>query len=94
MATEYFPKEMILELIEEGVSDSGAHLVETEIIELSRWSAHYRIVFEFDGKVYACEYSSALTELQDERPFEYENEVECVEVQPVETTVIKYIEKE
>ena len=92
--TEYFDKHMILEIIQEGESENGARLVDKEIEELTRWDVHYKVVFEFDAKLYMFSYSEGLTEMQDHRPFEYEDEVECIEVEPKEQTVIVYVEKE
>ena len=62
-----------------------------EIIDTSRWSTIYELVFEHEGKHYLTTYSVGATESQDERPWEYENEVECVEVELVPVTVKKWI---
>lgn len=95
MTIEYFPKEILLEVIDNGESETGAHLVEHEILELESLIAHYRVVFEYDAKLYACEYSISVSEMTQEHPFEYEgNEIECVEVEPKEVTSIIYVEKE
>ena len=52
-----------------------------------RWSETREIVFEHGGKFYSTTYSQRLTEMQDESPWEYEKEVECVEVELIEKTI-------
>lgn len=64
-----------------------------EITETSRWSIHHKIVFEHEGKFYQTYYSEGATEMQDESPWEYEDEVECVEVELKEVKVMKWIPK-
>lgn len=58
-----------------------------------RWSIDYEAVFRFTqtGKLYRFNWSAGATEMQEERPFEYEDEVEPVEVDAVEVTVTKYV---
>ncbi|ATO52133.1 hypothetical protein BrL25_19035 [Brevibacillus laterosporus DSM 25] len=59
-----------------------------QIVDQSRWSIHHDIIFKWiDGKYYSTGYSVGATECQDERPWEYENEVECTEVHQVEKMV-------
>lgn len=55
--------------------------LEDKIIDTLRWSAIHEIIFELDGKYWRTEYSCGLTELQDEGPWDYEDEVECEEVE-------------
>jgi len=62
-----------------------------EIIGTTRWSVLHTIVFEYEGKFYQTEYSIGATEQQDEGPWEYEDEVECVEVEEKEVTVTKWV---
>lgn len=53
-----------------------------EIIGTRRWSIDNRIVFKWkDGKYYETFFSEPATEMQDERPWEGEKEVECWEVE-------------
>lgn len=54
--------------------------LEDIITDTTRWSILHTIVFEFDGKFYRANYSVGATECQDERPWEYEDEIECIEV--------------
>jgi hypothetical protein len=84
-----FPKETLRELLWSKID--GFEVVEDDIIDTSRWSIIYSLVFKHDGKFYATSYSVGATEQQDESPFEYSpDEVECKEVFPVEKTVIVY----
>lgn len=64
-----------------------------EITDTSRWSSHHRIIFLHDGKFYETHYSEGLTEMQEESPWEYEDEVECYEVELKEVLVKKWVRK-
>lgn len=70
----------------------GTEIIENEIIDTSRWSNHYRLIFKKDDKYYQTSYSVGATESQDERPWEYEDKVECIEVEPYEKITIAYRE--
>lgn len=65
-------------------------VVKDDIIDTSRWSIHHEIVFKYEDKYYRTTYSVGATESQDEIPWEYEDEVECEVVEPVEKTYIDY----
>lgn len=67
--------------------DLPYNAVENDITSVSRWSVHHSIIFEYDGKFWRASYSEGATEMQDERPWEYEEDVECTEVHQVEKTV-------
>jgi hypothetical protein len=58
-----------------------------EITNHNRWSVGHRIVFQYNDKVYEAYYSVGATESQDESPWEYEDEIECTEVEEVEVAV-------
>jgi len=79
---------------EEGVTDQQLEqfsVMEQELIDTSRWSHIYTMVFEFAGKYYESSYSIGATEQQDESAYEYDPDlIECREVKPVERTVIVY----
>ena len=62
-----------------------------EITDTSRWSIHHRIIFGDNGKFYETHYSEGATEAQDERPWEYEDEVTCTEVELKEVKVKKWV---
>lgn len=57
------------------------------IIQNSRWSSRHKIIFKHEDKFYQTHYSEGLTEQQDESPWEYEEEVVCIEVHLVEKVV-------
>ena len=58
---------------------------------LTRWSIVHEIVFEDKGKFYRTTYSVGATEMQWGKPWEYEEEVECEEVELKEVKVKKWI---
>lgn len=67
-------------------------LISDEIIEHSRWSVLHNIIFKYENKFWETQYSVGATENQDERPWEYDEVVECCEVRPVEKIIIVYEE--
>lgn len=66
-------------------------LIEDDIIDTTRWSIVHEIVFEDKGKFYMTTYSEGATECQDEKPWEYDDEIECTEVELKEVKVKKWI---
>lgn len=66
-------------------------LIEDDIIDTTRWSIVHEIIFEDKGKFYRTTYSVGATEMQWEKPWEYEEEVECTEVELKEVKVKKWI---
>lgn len=90
MSKRKFAKEELLEALQ---GDSAKYeTVVNEIDGTSRWSATYTYVFKEleTGKFYRTWYNCGLTEYQDESPWEYEDEIQATEVEPVEVTVVKY----
>jgi len=75
------------------VEDLGLpyNAIEDKIYDTGRWSTYHSIVFEHDGKFYSTSYSEGSTEMQCERPWEYEDEVECIEVEKRNVSVEKYV---
>ena len=71
--------------------DLPSSAVLDEITDTSRWSIHHRIIFKHEGKFYETYYSEGATEMQDESPWEYEDEVECDEVELKEVKVVKWV---
>lgn len=65
-----------------------------EITDTSRWSIHHRIIFAYQGKFWETYYSEGATEMQDERPWEYDDTIECIEVELKEVKVKKWVVKE
>ena len=75
----------------EFLQDEGGETVYDKVIGNRRWSVDHERVFKHEGRYFRTLYSVGATESQDERPYEYEgDEIECVEVFPVEKKVIVY----
>lgn len=68
--------------------------VKNTIVDTSRWSIIHEIIFEDKGKFYKTTYSEGATECQDESPWEYENEIDCTEVELKKVMVTKWVDKE
>ena len=69
----------------------GGELIQNEITGHGRWTIDHNIVFSYGDKYYMTDYSVGATESQDESPWQYDPaEIECIEVRPVEKTVITY----
>lgn len=84
-----FKKQWLQDLVWEDVEDG--EIIENDVVDTSRWSIHYNLVFKFNDKFYNTSYSRGATESQYEDPFEYEDdEIECVEVAPVTKTITIY----
>lgn len=73
--------------------DEDAEIILNKITDTSRWDTHYRFIFKKGGKLWETTYSRGSTEQQDsQRPWEYVDEEECVEVEAFEKTVTDYRE--
>ena len=80
-----FKKEFLQELKE------SENYISEKIVDHGRWTITYRRIFEYEGKTYETFYSVGATEYQDERPYEYDEDmIECREVHPIEKTIIIY----
>lgn len=89
-----FPREDLVDMAC-GDAPEGYEIMEDNIEDTTRWSEIHSLVFKHNRKYYATSYSQGLTEMQDEQPFEYEDEeVECNEVLPTKVTVTQYKRKE
>lgn len=66
--------------------------IKNTITGTSRWSVHHEIIFEDKGKFYKTHYSEGATECQDERPWEYDENVECVEVELKKVERVEWVE--
>lgn len=73
--------------------DDSDLVVRDIIVDNSRWSLQHELIFKFDGKLYRAYYSVGATEMQDERPWEYEDEVKCIEVMAVPSIDYKAVPK-
>ena len=87
MAKKIFKKEYLVNEL-----DLPWTAVFDEIVDTSRWSVQHNCVFkDNDGKFYETFYSIGATECQDERPWEYEDDVTCYEVEQREVKITKWV---
>ena len=87
MAVKKFSKDYLKDELDLPYSNT----IVDKIIDTTRWSVLHEIVFEDNGKFYQTTYSVGATEMQDECPWEYVDEVECEEVELREVTIIKWV---
>lgn len=64
---------------------------EDKIIDTTRWSIFHSIVFEIDNKYYQTTYHVGATECQYETPWEYLDEVDCIEVELRPVTKLEWM---
>lgn len=85
-----FPKtEELLEIMFEVPSTDGkaeGYLLDKRTGS-SRWMEQRRVVFRYKDKIWQAHYDVGLTEMQETCPFEYDDEIECTEVEPYEKVV-------
>lgn len=84
-----FKKEWLQGLV---YRDHGeAEIIDDNIISTSRWSIHYVLIFKYENRFYRTSYNKGSTEYQDEEPFENDkDEIECIEVIPIQKTITVY----
>lgn len=89
---EQFEKSLLREIIADDAE--GYSVVESNILDTSRWSVYHECVFDrrSDGMMFRTQYSIGATEYQDESPYEYDGDVIEVEVvEPINVVVRKYV---
>lgn len=66
-----------------GLPFDSVHVISDKISDTGRWSILHDLIFKdpADGKCYQVGYSVGATEMQDERPWEYEDTVTATEVE-------------
>ena len=89
MATRTFTKDFLVDDLDLPDNDDIVKL--RKMIDTSRWSILYSLVFEYEGKFYSTHYSVGATESQDEGPWEFEDNVECTEVVEQEYVATKWV---
>ena len=89
-----FDKEVLKLLVWDDCADPAYEYVATVDAGTSRWSSHHTLVFRFEGKLWASEYSKGLSETQDQVPYEYD-EPEAYEVEAITNTTVvtEYVAK-
>lgn len=65
-------------------------LVSHKIVGAARWSIVYEIVFQIAGRMYRTTYCEGATEQQVVDPWQWEEEVECEEVEAYQEVVTAY----
>ena len=72
--------------------NSNFEVILEEIVDTSRWSVHYRIIVrrKSDDKFFESYFSCGATEMQDEQPYEYDDEAIFDEVKPVKKIITDY----
>lgn len=83
--TVKFTREEMLDIL-----DDEESIVSDEITDKLRWVIVHTLIFKRDGKLYKTYYNVGATENQDEGPWEYDDQVECVEVEAFQKTVTAY----
>ena len=61
------------------------------IIETGRWTVNHELIFKHEGKLWRTSYQVGATEQQDERPWEYDDQVACIEVVATQVMTTTYI---
>lgn len=71
-------------------------MINDEIYDTGRWSEFHESVYLYisSNKFYKFNWSVGLTEMQDERPYEYDNIVKPIEVVPKDIIKTIYVKKE
>lgn len=87
-----FNREFMFEVLDSEFSkESEIQVISNKIVDTTRWSNIYELIFKYENKYYRTEYSQGATEQQCESPWEYDgDEISCVEVKPVEKVVTVY----
>lgn len=70
--------------------DTTVKVIQEKIVDTSRWTNIYEIIFEYEGKFYQVLRVEPATECQECDSWQYVDEVECMEVHPVEKMVTVY----
>lgn len=70
----------------QGILWDSEDVLVNEIVGEARWAMDYHLVFKYEGKFYETSYRHGTGD-EGERAWEYEDEIECFEVIPVEKVV-------
>jgi hypothetical protein len=89
--TREFPIDDLKELAWEDEPD-GYKYIATEDNGLSRWSSHHTTIFEFDGELWASDWSVGRSESQDQCAYEYDDPIAYrVEARTKVVTTTEYV---
>ena len=89
-----FSKDVLQEIAND--ESEAFEKVEDKIIDNGRWSIVYEMIFKTPtGKFYRSFFNRGATEMQDEQPYEYDEDIiECEEVVWKEITISAWLAKE
>jgi len=90
-----FDVDTLMELLDcdKGEEVDGCIFIKLEEnISKSRWTAKHRVIFLFEDKLWASEFTTGLTESVETRPYE-NDKPEAYEVEQYEITVTRYKRK-
>lgn len=93
--TKIFKTDFLLDMGLPYDAPTGGKIISKEIVETTRWSIVYALIVHFpdqpDCEAWEFVYSEGATECQDEKPWEYEDEVEATLVREKEVLVRKWL---
>jgi hypothetical protein len=65
-------------------------VVSHRLVDHTRWSLVYEIVFKYEARLYRTTYRVGATEMQEEGPWEWSDKVEAEEVEAYQELVTVY----
>lgn len=74
----------------EGNEEKGYECISNEIVDKSRWTVQYELLVKIGEKFYRTFYERGATEYQDNGPWECDDKIELIEVEPREVKTIQY----
>lgn len=77
MPTMTLAKEEALSILESG------DYISNNLYDERRWVNSYELIFKYNDRIWRLYYDKGKTEIQDERPFEYDDKIECTEMMEV-----------
>ena len=90
-----FTKEIMQEIASEDTDDFT--IIKQHVIDTTRWATVHEMIFGelSTGKFYRSYFNRGATEMQDERPYEYDSAIiKCWEVVEVEVMTKQWVSKE
>lgn len=73
-----------------GDSENEIKVISNEIVDKSRWTVQYELLVKIGEKFYRTFYERGATEYQDNGPWECDDKIELIEVEPREVKTIQY----
>lgn len=90
-----FKKDELLDMDMPWEAPEGGEIVSRDLLESSRWSLHYELIVRFPdqpkGEAWRFRYSVGASESQDERPWQYEDEVVATLVREREVVMKQWL---